>query len=187
MSLTVKEKEHWRERINQLVDKRVESLIAANDPTLMQRVAEKAHKQAYVSLGIDAQQEEIEAIEERKKELEKRQVRLQAEQRAAINGTTLEEELERSSFYSTRADDIRHAVNSRADVLMDNILGTSTLGKQVIALRAEKDRMLDTVWLATSGKQIKDLWAEVNVLLEREPTELEGKALAMSPIETEGE
>jgi len=45
--------------------------------------------------------------------------------------------------------------------------------------------LLDTVWLATSTSQIKELWAQVNALLEVNPTALEQKALTIAPVKEE--
>ena len=69
--------------------------------------------------------------------------------------------------------------------LQADILAESDLGKQVLALRSEKDNLLDTVWLATSCAQIKELWEQVNALLELKPTALEEKALQIEPVEAE--
>ncbi len=92
MSLTVAERNHWKERIARRIDQRIETLVARQDPVLLQRVAEQARAKAYASLGIDAQQRELEAI--RKEEIERRECRLRAEQRAVINGAPVEVELE---------------------------------------------------------------------------------------------
>ena len=62
---------------------------------------------------------------------------------------------------------------------------TPDLGKQVLTLRGEKDNLLNTVWLATSCRQIKELWEQVNALLELKPTALEEKALKVEPVENE--
>lgn len=77
------------------------------------------------------------------------------------------------------------AVSIRPRALEADILAESDLGKQVLTLRDEKDNLLDTVWLATSCKQIKELWEQVNALLELKPTALEEKALKIAPIEPE--
>jgi hypothetical protein len=66
-----------------------------------------------------------------------------------------------------------------------DILSESELGKQVLALRAEKDNLLDTVWLATSTSQVKELWEQVNSLLQVTPTQLEDKALKIRPVQEE--
>jgi len=185
MAVTVTEKTHWRDRIAKRIDRRIETLVAKQDPTLLQRVSEEARKQAYTSLGIDAQQREFEDIQKQKEEVERRERRLRAEQRAAINGTSVDEELDRGG-YSGRYDyQVEEAVTARAKALEADILAESDLGKQVLALRSEKDNLLDTVWLATSGSQMKELWEQVNALLEMTPTALEAKALAIDPVEPE--
>jgi hypothetical protein len=185
MGLTVREKEHWKDRIGKRITRRVEALVAKQDPTLLQRVSEEARKQAYESLGIGAQQKELERISEQRAELGKRERRLEAEQRSIIHGAPLEEELEQGGGYPYCPRDITAAVNARAKALEADILAQSELGKHVLALRAEKENLLDTVWLATSSSQIKELWGQVNRLLEATPTELEAKALAIAPIQDE--
>jgi len=144
-----------------------------------------AEKNAYEGLGIDAQQRELDAIEKQKEEIERWERRLRAEQRAAINGTSVDEELDRGG-YSGRYDyQVEEAVTARAKALEADILAESDLGKQVLALRSEKENLLDTVWLATSCSQLTELWTEVNALLEMTPTARVAKALATAPVHPE--
>ena len=179
MSLTVSEKTHWKERITKRIDQRVETLIAKQDPTLLQRATEQSRKRAYASLGIASQQQELEQIAKQREKLDKRERRLKAEQRAAIKSSTPEEELDNPHWrYDTT---VEQAVKARSAAFEADELAESDLGKQVLALREEKDNLLDTVWLATSSTQIKELWEQVNALLERTPTALEAKALTMPP------
>ena len=183
MGLTVREKDHWRERIAKRIDHRIETFVAKQDPTLLHRVAEQARRKAYESLGIDAQQREIEQIRKQKDEIEKREHLLKAEQRALIDGTNAEGELQPSYFrHETTVD---QAVGVRAKALEAEILAQSDAGKQVLALREEKENLLDTVWLATSSTQIKELWEQVNALLERKPTTLDEEALKIEPVQDE--
>lgn len=44
-----------------------------------------------------------------------------------------------------------------------------------------KEDLLDTVWLATSGAQIKELWSKVPELLGDPQTQLQHEALAIKP------
>ncbi len=184
MGLTVREREHWRDRIAKRIDQRIETLVAREDPTLLQRVSEDARQKAYESLAIGAQQRELEALQKEREQLERRQRRLKAEQRAVINGTTVEDELE-SGGYGGHDYMVEDAVKARAKALEADILAESDLGRQVIGLRNEKDNLLDTVWIATCSAQIKELWEQVNALLEAKPTALEEKALKIAPIEPE--
>ncbi len=185
MGLTVAEKTHWKDRIAKRIDQRLETLVAKQDPTLLQRVTEQARAKAHESLAIDAQQQELDAIEKQREEMERRQRRLRAEQRAVLNGTTVEDELERGGYYGRYDHEVEESVKARAKALEGDILAESDLGKQVLALREEKDNLLDTVWLATSCSQIKELWEQVNALLELKPTALEQKALTIAPVEPE--
>lgn len=180
--LTVSEKTHWKERISKRIDKRVETLVAKEDPTLLQRVSGEARLRALKSLGIMEQQTQLEQIEKEKAQLERREQRLKAEQAAKIRGVSVEEELVANRFYryDSRVED---AVKTRANALEADILAESDLGKQILGLRAEKDNLLDTVWLATSSSQIKELWQRVNELLELKPTELERKAIEIAPMQ----
>ena len=179
--ITVSEKNHWRDRIAKRIDHRVETLVAKEDPTLLQRVEKDARDRAYKSLGIDTQQREMEAIQKQKEELEKREHRLAAEQTAIVNGTRPEDELDSGPY--CRSNVVEDAVDSRAKALEADILAESDLGRRVLSLREEKDNLLDTVWLATSSSQIKELWGKVNSLLEITPTALEDKALKIAPVQ----
>jgi hypothetical protein len=181
MPITVSEREHWRDRIAKRIDHRIETLVAKQDPTLLQRVAEEARSRAYKSLGIDAQQRELEQVEKQKEELETREKRLAAEQSAIVNGTPVERELDTGAYYHRNSVDA--AVGSRAKAMEEDILAESDLGRQVLSLREEKDNLLDTVWLATSSAQIKELWQKMNTLLDMKPTALEEKALKIRPVE----
>lgn len=183
--LTVAERTHWKERIAKRIDQSIETLVARQDPTLLQRVGEQARQKAYGSLGIDAQQHELEAIQKQKEEIERRERRLRAEQRAVLNGTTVDAELDRGGYYGRSDHEVEQAVGTRAKALEADILSESDLGKQVLSLRTEKDNLLDTVWLATSCSQIKELWEQVGVLLETKPTALEEKALSIAPVQPE--
>src|SRR3990172_5266142 len=82
VGITVAEKSHWRDRIAKRIDHRIETLVAKEDPTLLQRVEKEARGRAYKSLGIESQQKELDALEKHKEQLEQRQRRLIAEQRA---------------------------------------------------------------------------------------------------------
>ena len=182
MALTVAEKEHWKERIGTRIEHRIETLVAKKDPTLLQRVAEQARERAYNSLGIFAQHVELQQIEKQKAELDRRERRLKAEQRAIIRGTPVEQEME-DGYYHENV--VECSVTARAQALEADILSESELGKQILALRAEKDNLLDTVWLATSTSQVKELWEQVNSLLQITPSNLEDKALKIRPVQEE--
>jgi hypothetical protein len=78
--------------------------------------------------------------------------------------------------------EVGNAVKRRKAVHEDELLAESELGQEVLRLRQEKESLLDTVWLACSAKQIKELWSKVAELLDDEQTQLQRDALAIEPI-----
>ena len=185
MGLTVAEKEHWKDRIARRIERRIEEIVARRDPAFLQHTEEEARRRARESLGVDSQHDEMEKLRQEEQEIERRQKRLRAEQRAVLNGTTPEEELERGGYYGMSDPLVDGAVRKRAEALEAELLSETELGLAVLALGREEENLLDTVWLATSCKQIKALWEDATALLEGEPTALEGKALKMEPLDPE--
>ena len=80
-------------------------------------------------------------------------------------------------------NEVTTAIERRQTVHEEELLARDPQGKRILTLRREKEELLDTVWLATSGKQIKELWQGVAELLSDEPTELQTQALRIEPIE----
>ena len=75
------------------------------------------------------------------------------------------------------------ALSKRQAAHQEQLLGDDPVGREIPRLEAERDQLLDVVWLATSSAQIKQLWSKVGALLGDEPTRLEREALAIAPIE----
>ncbi len=183
MSLTVDAKKHWKSRIRKRIDQHVERLIAGQDPILLQRVCEQAREQAYESLGLRSQRDELEIIEGQLQSLGERKRFLEAKQRSTVNGRSEAEELERDNC-PYHGLEIRSAIKVRADTLEPGILGESGLGKQVLALREEKDTLMDAVVLATSSSQIREIWAQLNLFLGAMPVVLERKIMRFETVQT---
>ena len=178
--LTLTEKDHWRKRIAKRIDKKIE-VISAADPNLMDRILREARERALQSLGLAEMQHELDDIERQRKDLNKREERTERAMLAHIRGVPQEEI---SDYDVYRHDtEIGNAIHSRQAVHEDELLAESETGRQILQLRLEKDELLDTVWLATSPKQIKDLWCKVVELLGDEQTQLQRDALAIAPVE----
>ena len=79
--------------------------------------------------------------------------------------------------------EMQNAIGRRQAVYEDELLGQSPIGQRILQLRNEKENLLDTVWLATSPRQIKQLWSKVADLLGDQQTQLEREALAIAPLD----
>ena len=77
--------------------------------------------------------------------------------------------------------EIQAAIGKRQALHEEELLAGNELGRQVLRLRAEKENLLDVIWLATSPVQVRQLWTKVAELLGEEPTHLEREALSIPP------
>src|SRR5690242_10996366 len=182
-NLTVAEKNHWRERIQLRIDRRIEQLTAA-DPGLMERIRHEARGRALESLGLAGLQQELDRIAAQRAELDRRDAQVRREMLARVRGVAADD----LDGYSRVHDhpEIRAAIDRRRALHEDELLAGHELGRQVLRLRAERENLLDSIWLATSASQIRTFWQKVGELLGDEPTRLEREALSIPPAGEEG-
>lgn len=178
--LTVAEKEHWKSRIGRRIDQVIESIYAAH-PDLKSRIAEAARSHALSSLGIAELQRRLDTLEQDEKRVNREKEAMQRQMFAVVIGKKVED-ISFQSYYPYRTD-VNMAIEKRQAVHEDELLARDPHGQRIMKLRREKEELLDTVWLATSGKQIKELWQSVAGLLSDEPTELQSQALRIAPVE----
>jgi hypothetical protein len=180
MSLTVRKKEHWKERIARRIDLAIEELQAAEDAGFYERLRRAADEQARGSLGLSALRLESQQIESELERLRERQRDLWAEMHSRVSGVLVKEISRPHSLHF----DVQTALRRRRLVHERELLAASPLGQKILRLEREKDELLDTVWLATSPTQIKELWSRFSELLNWEPPTLQQQALAIEPMPT---
>ncbi len=179
MSLTVREKDHWKERIGRRIDKKIE-VIGAEDPSLFKRVERDARQRALDSLGLAEMQAELDSVQREKESLDKRTTQVGKAMLAHIRGVPVEDF---NGYHHNR--EIADAIKNRQRVHEDELLTENELGQQILRLRSEKDELIDVVWLATSPKQIKELWSKVAGLLGDSQTHLEREAMTIEAVSNE--
>jgi hypothetical protein len=180
--LTVTEKSHWRDRIAARIARAVER-IKGRHPALFARVAREAHAQALASLGLAGAHADLEAIRDEEAALARRKKLAQKAMIAALRSTPVDEVTDHFTirYGSDLAlpQEAADAITRRQAVHQEQLLADDPIGREIARLEAEKDNLLDTVWLAASPAQIKQLWTKVSELLGDEPTTLEREALAI--------
>ena len=107
--LTVTEKQHWKDRIARRIDKRIETLAAA-EPNLMDRIQHEARQGALASLGLAAWQTELDEIKQQKEALDKREERIERSMLAQVRGVPLESINEYSGY--RHSDEVERAIGS---------------------------------------------------------------------------
>lgn len=180
MTLTVKEKEHWKNRITRKIDQAIESILAADDLNYIARIKRQAKKSALESLGIAELKSEVEEIDAETKIRDKKRRMANRHMLAVVRGVDVID-IEDCGYGEHL--EVEHAVRRRSELVEKELLAKDDLGRRLLGLRRERDEMLDPVWLATSPNQIKELWATVSSVLEQESTELQKQALILDPME----
>ncbi|MEZ6131295.1 MAG: hypothetical protein R3C59_21680 [Planctomycetaceae bacterium] len=181
MSLTVKEKEHWKERIARRIDHAVEELQSNEDPGFYERIHTEADEEAWTTLGLKALRDEQRDNAKAQSELRKREQQIYREMYARVSGVPIEDV---GQQYSTPIE-VQRAIKRRRDVHVREFLSTTILGQRILQLQQEKEELLDTVWLATSPSQIKELWSRFSDLLNWQPPQLQKDALSIQPPATD--
>jgi hypothetical protein len=182
-TLTVREKEHWKERITRKVEQAVEALLAAENPNYRDRQREKARRLALESLGIARLQDQLDELAEQEKECRTKRAAIYGEMLATACGILNDRPY--SGGCSDLPYQVLEAIRRRQSLHERELLANDDLGRKLLALEREKEELLDTVWLATSGKQIKQLWQKVAELLGQESTPFQQQALGIDPVEDE--
>lgn len=181
MSLTIKEKEHWKDRISARIQKAIEQTYLSGPTGFMEKVKQQSRQRAIKSLGIKDEHERSEVLEQEADRIkaECRQLEARMLERISAPG-----EYERS-YYSSSSQKINDAIGNRAALMESEILAETETGREILRLRNEQDQLLDTVWLATSPVQIRNLWVSFNELVGDQPTELQKQTLLDKPAESE--
>lgn len=178
-SLTVKEKEHWKDRIERRIEKQIEAQCS-DEPGFMDGIHEAARKRALESLGVARLQNRLDQIQRQEDALDAKQKKTQKEMIAILRGIPVRQVTK--DLWRLK-EEIETAVEKRQVIHEDELLAETDRGREILNLRTEKENLLDTVWLATSPKQIKDLWEKVDELLGGPQTKLQREALAMEPVD----
>ncbi len=177
MAITVKEKEHWKERIGRRIDQAIEELESKENPEFRSQVKQAAEDAAWESLGLKDHRGRYKQLGEQIDKLKEQQTDLAKEMMVRIG--CREQPL---SYGNDVPFAVQNCVKKRSSVHEKEILAGSELGQKILHLQREKDELLDTVWLATSSSQIKQLWSGFAELLSWEPPALQKQALTIEPV-----
>ena len=178
MPLTVSEKEHWKNRISMRIDKKI-AAVTALEPGLFPRIESEARARAIQSLGIAELMVEQERVEQQQKSLESREEQLSRQVHSLLRGVppdTID------SYAVSRSDtEVNGAIKARQVVHEETRLREHEFGRQITQLRLERENLLDTVFLATSPVQVRELWSRVSDLLGDELSQLQRAAMQIAP------
>lgn len=161
MGLTVTEKEHWKTRIEAKIDKKIAEVIDRN-PQLIAEIQKQARHEAIAALDIVEEHQAVEVLKEQIADLEKAKEEKFSKLCEKLDIT------ERGYYYGSSS--VESTIRQRASRIETQLLADHDIGKEIVQLQRERENLLDTVWLATSPRQIRDLWNEFSVFLNASNT-----------------
>ena len=177
MPLTVKEKEHWKERIENKINKAIEKVYRDEDNGLKMSVREDARERALKRRKLDSYMIQYESLNAQIAALSKRQQALTDE-----TAKPFEIEPPRRNWLSGHSL-IERVIDNEAAEIEKEILRESEVGLKILKLEREREELTDTIWLATSPVQIRSLWKDFSDMLSEEPTQLQKQALTYEPAD----
>ena len=180
MAITVKEKEHWKNRIAEKIERRIETLVATQQPSYLGEVDRKASEEAAGILNLSDVLTRKHTVRESIAKLKKQENQLQLEAASIVTGKPFDEFPRTHEWELNRM--VEQAMEKAQRIAERNIMSQDELGRTILTLRDEQEELLDTVWLATSSTQIRELWKSVSNLLAEEPTALQEVALKTDPV-----
>ncbi len=149
--LTATEKNHWRDRIGGRIARAVER-IKARHPALFDRIARHAHAQALDSLGLADAHADLEAIRAEEVSLARRKKHAQKAMIANLRSAPIDEVTENFNIrYGSELglpNEVAEAITRRQSAHQEQLLADDPIGREIARLEAEKDSLLDTIWLA---------------------------------------
>lgn len=176
MPLTVKEKEHWKQRIEKKIDKAIEKVYRDEGNGLKMSVREEARERALKRRKLDSYMIQHDSLKAQIAALSKRQQSLADE---AAKPFVVESPSR--SWLSGHAL-IENVIEKEATEIEKEILQESEVGLEILKLEREREELTDTIWLATSPVQIRSLWKDFTTMVTEEPTQLQKQALTYEPV-----
>lgn len=172
MTLTVKEKDHWKISINRKVQRAIDAIYDEGEASLRERIQKESRRKSLQSLGIDDLHHRSESIKDQVRTLQEEQRELDRKIAEAVKTQCPD----CKSIYAYDFS-VHEVISHRQKRSERELLAENEQGQRILQLQNEQEELLDTVWLATSSVQIKELWNRVNRLLNQAPTSLQKEAL----------
>ena len=123
MTLTVKEKEHWKTSIDRKVQRAIDAIYAEGEPSFRDRILKESRRKALQSLGIEELQNRNIAISDQLRALQEEQRELEKKLADAVKARCSEYKVEYSYQFSVEAAISRRQKRFEQELLTENELG----------------------------------------------------------------
>ena len=183
--LTITEKEHWRTRIAKKIETAIEQLIETTEPGYLDRIRAKAENHVCEQFGIAELKAKRDACLERIEKLNEETSRLEGECHE-LRDTRLHKLSGKQGgtkkYGVYRADsEVTRLMGEEQKKVSAQLMAEDELGRRILELQHEEEEMLDTIWLATTSKQLQSLWITLTDVLNQPLTSFQRELLRIKP------
>jgi hypothetical protein len=183
--LTITEKEHWRTRIAKKIETAIEQLIETTEPGYLDRMRATAENHVCEQFGIAELKVKRDACLERIEKLNEETSRLEGECHELLE--TMLHKLSGKQggpkkYGVYRADsEFTRLMGEEQKKVSAQLMAEDELGRRILELQHEEEEMLDTIWLATTSKQLQSLWITLTDVLNQPLTSFQRELLRIKP------
>jgi hypothetical protein len=167
----------WETCLAALITRRINDLSQTHTD-LFDDIRHQARQQAVTELGLAELEGAAARLQEERSALELRQRRIEREQLAVLRSCA-PADIPDADLSIARQSVVR-AIETRADACEPLLLAECAPGRECLELNEERERLLETVLLATTAEQLKALWQRLSTRLNEPATPLQRHALGLT-------
>jgi hypothetical protein len=167
----------WETCLTALITRRINDLSQTHSD-LFDDIRHQARQQAVTELGLVELEGAAAQLQKERAALDLGQRRIEREQLAVLRGCT-PAEIPDADLSIARQSVVR-AIETHADACEPLLLAECAPGRECLELNEERERLLETVLLATTAAQLKELWQRLTARLDEPATPLQRHALGLT-------
>lgn len=176
MAISVTEKEHIKDLIEKRINAKIEQIQIENKADL-DMIKEQAKINGIEALGLTETMATIESIDDQITKLTEKRNKLEIKALESLG-------VDSNRVYNRYREHINNKIATAAAISEKKLIDAHPNLKQISALKDEKENLLQTIWIATSNTQVKQLFDYLNSLLGVNPTSFEQMAQRIPPDQT---
>lgn len=167
----------WETCLTALLTRRINDLSETH-ADLFDDIRQRARQQAVADLGLADLEAAMARLREERSALDLRQRQIEREQLAVLRRCAPEEIPD--ADLSLARQSVLRAIETRADACEPLLLAECAPGRECLELNEERERLLETVLLATTATQLRELWQRLCARLDEPATPLQRQTLGMT-------
>jgi hypothetical protein len=167
----------WETCLTALITRRINDLSQTHSD-LFDDIRHQARQQAVTELGLVELEGAAAQLQKERAALDLGQRRIEREQLAVLRGCT-PAEIPDADLSIARQSVVR-AIETHADACEPLLLAECAPGRECLEFNEERERLLETVLLATTAAQLKELWQRLTARLDEPATPLQRHALGLT-------